>query len=376
MHNIIMSEYLFRYSEPKIRVASAKGTCVIAEDGKEYLDFKAGWCVGNAGWNNEEIMKAIREFNGPVFVNITEYYERWETLAEKLVSLMPNRNYTCFRGTGGTEAVELSLKIAKAYNRRKKFVAFNDAYHGQSFAAMALVGLHEDRYGPYGNNYVRIGTEWEKATKEALKAIRSENVCAFISEPIICNLGVIVPPKEFMREVREACSDTNTVFIMDEVMTGFGRTGKWFGFEHHKLEPDVITIAKGFSGGHGVISAAIAKKEIAESMDFYFSNASTFGWQPLSVEAAIANISYIEKKRLVEKSRENGEYFMKRLLEFTGVRGKGLCIAAKAKTGTAAQCLEDGLIVGDLGKSILLCPPLEVTRKELDEAMEILQKNV
>src|SRR3989344_4237093 len=283
----------------RIKVAKTKGTLVFGQNGKKYLDFRAGWCVGNSGWNNPTIMKAIKKVTGPVFVTQSDEYEPWNVLAKKLVDLMPNKNYTCFRATGGTEAVEIALKIAKAHNSRKKFIAFKDAYHGQSFSEMALVGLHEKKFGPYGDNYIRLNTDWDEATKKAVQEIEKGDVCAFISEPIICNLAVLVPPLDFMQKGRDACSRTGTVFIMDEIMSGFGRTGKWFGFEHYNLEPDIVTIAKGFSSGHAAIGSAIAKSEIAKGMDFNFSNYSTFGWHPISTAAAIANVEYIQNKGLV-----------------------------------------------------------------------------
>lgn len=373
-----MVEYLFRDSEPRsIDVVAADGNYVVDRNGKRYLDFMMGWCVGNAGWNKEEILRSLRAFKGPNYVSPTSKYQRWEDLAKKLVSLLPGGKGTCFRATGGTEAVELALKIARAYNRRKRFMAFNDAYHGQSFACMGLVNLHEQKFGPYPDYYIRLNAgDWERTTELAVKDIRKGDVCAFVSEPIICNLGVIVPPSSFFKAVSEACRDTDTLLIMDEVATGFGRTGKWFGFEHYELEPDIVTVAKGFSSGYGAIGATIASPKVAESMRFDFSNYSTFGWHPFGVECTIANLDYIQRNDLVNKSKESGKYLMNALSEFCKPEGKGLCIGFETKNPKLEnECLKDGLIVNTLTGRILLFPALDVGRGEMDKAIKIVRSH-
>jgi acetylornithine/succinyldiaminopimelate/putrescine aminotransferase len=373
-----MSEYLFRYSQPTIDVASAKGHYIIGKDGKRYLDFLMGWCVGNAGWNKETILRAIKDFNGPSYVCPLYKYQRWDDLAKKLASLMPHKKVTCFRATGGTEAVEIALKIAKACNRRKRFIAFKGAYHGQSFACMSLVAIpeHEKKFGPFPDSYIRLSTDWEKSTELAVKSIKKGDICAFISEPIICNLGVIVPPKSFFESVQEACKETDTLFIADEVATGFGRTGKWFSFEHYNIEPDIVTIAKGFSSGYAPIGAAVATQGVAESMSFDFSNYSTFGWHPLGVECAMANIEYIQKNALVEKAEKNGKYLTGELSEFCKPEGKGLCIGFDTKNEKIEDdCLKDGLIISTIGNRVVLFPALDVEKEHMDRAIRIIKRH-
>ncbi len=371
-----MSDRVFRYADHPINIANAADSHITTTDGKKYLDFIMGWCVGNAGWNKKEILDTIRKFDGPSFVLPTYKYDRLDDLGEKLVSLAGFEG-TCFRATSGTEAVELALKISKAYNRRKNFIAFNDAYHGQSFACMALVGLHENKFGPYPDNYIRLDvSDWDNTTEKAVKTIKKGDVCAFISEPIICNLGVVIPPKSFFEAVREACDETNTIMISDEVATGFGRTGKRFGFEHFGVKPDIITVAKGFSSGYAPIGAAIADKKIAESMRFSFSNYSTFGWQSLAVESALANIDYIENNKLVERSEKSGEYLAELISEFSEPDGKGLCIGFDTDNGNITEdCRKDGLLIDDFGGRVVLFPALDVKNEEIDRAVGIIRKH-
>ena len=369
-----MPEYLFRDQPPdRLNVSGSKGSYVLA-NGKKYLDFGMGWCVGNSGWGNAAIEGSFRKFRGPVYVTPTAEYEGWERLSSQLVSLMPDKGMTCFRSTGGTEAVEVALKASRAFNRRKKFMAFQNAYHGQSLACLGLVGIHEDKFGPYPDDYVRLPSDWKKALEMAISKIRKREICAFISEPIIANQGVRVPPEGFLKEIREECERTDTVFIMDEVATGFGRTGKWFGFEHFGLEPDIVTVGKGFSSGYAPIGATIAREGIAEKMKFPFSVYSTFGWHPLSVEASIANIKYIRKKGLVENSRRMGEYLAGKLAEFRP-EGKGLCVGFDQKNSDFEKdCLEQGMIVYSFNTKVVLFPSLEVSKKEIDRAVEIIKE--
>ncbi|MBI2084909.1 MAG: aspartate aminotransferase family protein [Candidatus Aenigmarchaeota archaeon] len=374
-----MPEYVFRYADSYLDVANSKDSYIIAKNGRKYLDFLMGWCVGNAGWNKKAITDSMKKFKGPTYVSPTYNYDGWERLGEKLVSIT-GLDATCFRATGGTEAVEIALKISKAYNRRKNFIAFKNAYHGQSFACMALVGLHENKFGPYPDNYLRINplsiANWDKLTESVVNNIKKKNICAFISEPIICNLGVVVPPKSFFQSVREACDKTDTVMILDEVTNGFGRTGEWFGFQNYGIKPDIITIAKGFSSGYAPIGATVADAKIAESMRFDFSNYSTFGWQPLAVETAIANINYIEKNKLVERAKKSGEYLMSRLTEFSKPSGKGLCIGMWVKnTNVKKKCRDEGLLLDAFLFRAVLFPALDVTKQEMDTAVEIIRKN-
>ncbi len=373
-------EFLFRDAPPlPLDVVDSEGHYLIDRDGRRYLDFTVGWCVGNVGWKKRELLDSIRNFGGPEYVMPTYQYRRWETLAERLVSLLPHTDYSCFKATGGTEAVEIALKTSKSFNRREKFLAFRGAYHGQSFACMGLVGLpdHESHFGPFSPNFLRLEAgNWKAATERAVGLIEKGDVCAFISEPIICNLGILVPPRSFFERVQKACRASSTVFISDEVATGFGRTGKMFGFEHHGVEPDIVTVAKGFSSGYGAIGAAVARREIAESMRFDFSNYSTFGWHPLATEAALANMDYIERNRLVDASAKSGAYLSKRLSEFCRPEGRGLCLGfAQKKGGSDARCLSEGLLVAITENRFTLFPPLDIGRGEMDRAVEIIRRN-
>ncbi|MFC2174376.1 aspartate aminotransferase family protein [archaeon] len=372
----MFDEYLFRDKlDSPVPITGSEGSYLKAGPIK-FLDFIMGWCVGNAGWNKKEINRAVREFKGPNYVIPRATYLPWDALAKRLAKLTPGKLQKSFRATGGTEAVELAMKISRAFNRREKFMAFDGAYHGQSFSCLSLVGTHEEKFGPYPPTIRLTVDDWEATTEKAVKEIKTETISAFISEPIICNLGVVLPPQSFFDAVQEACKETNTVFIMDEVATGFGRTGKWFATEHYNLSPDVMTVAKGFSSGYAGIGAAIATPEVAETMRFEFSNYSTFGWLPVSVEATLANINYIEKNNLVQRSAESGDYLMKQLSEFCEPSGKGLCIGFGVKNKQIwDKCLGDRLITSVMDSRMVLYPALDVTKEQMDHAVGIIKKH-
>jgi acetylornithine/succinyldiaminopimelate/putrescine aminotransferase len=375
-----MKEYLFRDVKPyALEVVDSNGSYLINKSGDKYLDLLAGWCVGNSGWKNAKILNHIKKFNGPTYVMMDFQYARWEVLAKKFVNLMPTDNYVCFKATGGTEAVEIAMKIARAHTKRKKFIAFKEAYHGQSLAALSLVKIseHEKHFGKLFEDFLQVTTtDWDKTTKEVVELISKGDIAAFISEPIILNLGVVIPPKSFFDEISKACKKNRTLLIMDEVASGFGRTGKMFGFEHFDIIPDIVTIAKGTSGGYGGIGATIAKDEIAKSMHFEFSNYSTYGWHPLSVEAAIANIDYIQQNNLIEKSKKSGKYLMDKLSSFSSPEGKGLCIGVPCKNkNIVMDCFSDKLIVGYYFDRILICPSLEISENEIDGAISIIKRH-
>ncbi|MFA6269207.1 MAG: aminotransferase class III-fold pyridoxal phosphate-dependent enzyme [archaeon] len=221
--------FLFRDSPPlPIEVVSSKGNYLFDKNGKKYLDFTMGWCVGNAGWGKKEIRAAVKKFTGPEYVSPTYQYARWEVLAEKLVSLLPSKDYTCFKATGGTEAVEVALKTAKAFNHRNKFIAFKEAYHGQSFACMSLVKLadHEKHFGPFSENFIQINAgDWEKTTQTTVELIEKKNICAFICEPIICNLGVVVPPKSFFQRCTKFVKKLILFLLLTKLLLGLGELG-------------------------------------------------------------------------------------------------------------------------------------------------------
>lgn len=383
-------KYLSRDASPlPVEIVKAKGSFLYGPNGKKYIDFLTGWNVGNAGWNISEINQKIRKFSGPNYVSPSYLYKPWVDLAEILAKITPGKLVKSFRATGGTEAVEIALQAAMAHTKRHKFISIEGSYHGHSIGAMSI-GSSEFRewYKNLLPGCYKIKPPLDaRAGKKIEKILSKRDVAAFISEPIICNLGVVIPTKEFFDIVQKACKKYETLLIIDEVATGFGRTGKLFASEHYGLKPDIMCLAKGITGGYGGIGAAIMTKEVAKSMEFNFSFYSTFGWHPLNVEATIASIKFILKNRLWEKAAIMGRYFEKRLktIKFrypAQVRLRGLAIGVEFKekgyaTQIVKKCMEKGLLFSDLDSHIFtLFPALNIDKITVKEGLDIIEKCV
>jgi len=364
-----------------IEVVGADGHYLKLKGGKKVLDFVMGWNVGNVGWNNKYVDKRMKRFKGPCYVLPQFVYKPWTELAKKLAEITPGNLKKSFRATGGTEAVEIALQMARIHTHRKKFLSFETSCHGHSIGCMSVGGSSfKEQFSPllFGCDKITPGN-WELEAKRAKKMLSTGQYAAFISEPIICNYKCTVPPKFFFEEIKDACRDSGTLLIMDEVATGFGRTGKMFGCEHYKIKPDIMTMAKGITSGHAGLGATIATKKVAKAMEFEFSTYSTFGWMPLAVEAALANIEYIEKKNLVKNAEKMGNYFFEKLEDLpVPSQGKGLAIALLKEHPwkTILECYAHGLLISPLTGRIGIFPPLDVTKKEIDKAYSILKKSI
>jgi len=356
---------------------------------KRYIDFNSGWCVGNLGWNNKKIKDALSKFDGPDYVSPFFLYKPWADLAELLAKITPGNLTKSFRATGGSEAVEIALSAANAHTKRSKYISIEGSYHGDSMGAMS-VGASEFRKPHPGllKQFKKIKPPLnEKALQEVEKLLAKRDVAAFIMEPIICNLAVLIPAQTFMLKLQELCRKYGTLLIIDEVATGFGRTGKLFATQHFNgLEPDIMCMAKGITGGYGPMGATITTPEVAKSMESESCYYSTYGWYPRSVEAALLNIHYLlDNKQFIEKNtQELSVYFKDRLekMEFNGgveIRVKGLAIGiALHKKNYAKEIIEkaqkQGLLVApQSGEGFAIFPALTISKEVAKEGLDILE---
>ncbi len=382
-------KYIGRDIPPaSVEIIRSEGNYLYDANGKRYIDFLMGWCVGNIGWGNKEIISKIRKFNGPEYVTTHYLYKQWVDLAEILAKITPGKLVKSFRATGGTEAVEIALQAAMSHTKRHKFISIEGSYHGHSIGTMSIGS--SDFRKCYKNllfhcNKIKPPLD-AKAAEKVKKILSKKDIAAFIMEPIICNLAVIIPEKEFMAKVQKACKKYGTVFIIDEVATGFGRTGKMFASEYYNLKPDIMCLAKGVTGGYGGLGTAITTKEIAKSMEYDFSFYSTFGWHPLNVEAAIANLRFImkSKNKLLKNTVAMEQYFKERLekMKFkclVKIRVRGLAIGVEfSKNGYASdivdRCMKKGLLFSTLeNNSFTIFPALNINKKIAKEGLDILE---
>src|SRR6187397_536676 len=328
-------EPLAREEPAELQVAATNGSIVTDSRGRKYIDFVMGWCVGNFGWRPAAIAKAVERFKGPDYVYPGYAYAAWTELARLLTSLAPRPLTTCFRATGGSEAVDLALQAAMIHTGRRAFLSLEDSYHGNSLGGLSI-GASDNRES-IRNLLPHCGKIAPPLDAKALRRIeqrlKRRDVAAFVMEPISINLGVLIPEKDAIRRVRDLCRRYGTLFIADEVACGFGRTGRLFACEHFDLEPDMLCVAKAMSGGLAPIGAVIATAPIATSMEENGTFYSTYGWHPRSVAAAIATLRgpKANRARLLAGVAEMSEYFRVRLLQLefdrpAAVRIQGLAI--------------------------------------------------
>jgi adenosylmethionine-8-amino-7-oxononanoate aminotransferase len=382
-------KFLGRESEAEdIEVARTRDAFVFDSRGKKYIDFLSGWCVGNFGWGGEHIRKAIAGSKSPAYVYPEYLYAPWVELAQMLAEITPGKLQKCYRATGGSEAVDIALQIAMVHTGRRTFISVEGSYHGNSIAGIS-VGSSETRRS-YSNLLRTCQTVAPPLGKRAAQRIETllkrRDVAAVIMEPISCNLAVLVPEDGFMERVAGLCRRYGTLLIMDEVASGFGRTGRLFASEYFDIEPDILCMAKALSGGFAPIGAAITTQKVAKSIDGEVGFYSTFGWHPLAVDAAIANVRWImrNRERLLSGVNALSAYFEERLraMEFEGpaeVRVRGMAIAVETGDDESyvedltEKCLEKGLLVTSASNALTMFPPLTLDRKTAKRGLDILE---
>jgi adenosylmethionine-8-amino-7-oxononanoate aminotransferase len=311
-------------------------------------------------------------------------------LAEMLARITPGKLAVSYRTTGGTESVEGALQIAMAYTGRGKFVSIEDSYHGNSIAAMSI-GASDNRE-TFPNlllNCHKIEPPLDhKALGKVETLLKKRDIAAFIMEPIICNLGALVPEDDFMSGVRRLCTRYGTLFIADEVATGFGRTGRLFACEHFDMEPDILCMSKAITGGYGGLGAVITTSKIAKAIREDFGLYSTYGWHPRAVAVALVNLRYLMRHRnkLLKNANQLGEYFLARLsqMSFNGkatIHGKGFAIGIEVKDEDYASevgdtCRENGLLVSAEEDILMLFPALNITRATAERGLDIFERSL
>jgi 4-aminobutyrate aminotransferase-like enzyme len=384
-----------------IAVAHGEGSYLFDTSGKRYLDFTAGWCVGSVGWGNAEIRAAIeteakRGTYAPPFLQ----FPAWEEFAALLVSIAPgDRLQKVIPVTSGSEAVDMAIKAARAATKKDTILSIADAYHGHTYGAASVGNAHQRITGPVvaGCEHLPMpgrSAPMENVLQQLRERLQRGDVAAFLSEPVWTNAGAYIPPKEFYPEVQRLCREHDALLVMDEVATGFGHCGKLFASELWGLEPDILCIAKAFTGGYATMGATLVSNEVYErsrGIPCY----STFAWMPHDFAAARANVEIILREKLWENADRVGKHLLnllqplERLPHIAEVRGKGLILAiesaveAHGKFGRnigkilhelQERCAAEGLLVEATWNSLFLTPHLTLTEAEAEEGAAILQR--
>ena len=407
----------------------ANGTTVVDAEGNAYLDAYSGLWNVNVGYGRLEIATAaFEQLQKICYYPLSHINMPAAELGQRLAELLPGDLNHSFFCNSGSEANETAFKIARQYSRQKfpgqnkyKVIARYQGYHGFTYAAMSATGqttrrakfeplapgfLHVDApycyRCPIKLKYPECGIACVEEIEEVIRRESADTVAAVIVEPIIGGGGVIVPPDEYLPRLREICDKYNVLLILDEVITGFGRTGAMFACEHWNVVPDMMTIAKGVTSGYLPLGACVVTPEIFEAFlgdagdGSEFAQVSTYGGHPACCAAALANIDILLNERLWENAALVGAYLLDGLQKldspFVGnVRGKGLMLAvelvgkdgdfldagrmARVKAGIKAG----GVLAGSMShvlpgceSSILLAPPLILTNDEADTIVRAL----
>lgn len=371
-------KYIFQtYTRQPIAIKSAKGALVTDINGKEYIDCVAGIAVNNVGHCHPAVVDAIkRQAEQLIHVSNLYYTENQALLAEELASISGmERVFYC---NSGAEAVEGALKLARKASGKKEFIATEHAFHGRTRGALSVT--HKEKYRkPFEPLAPAVFVPYNDA--EAIRSAITENTAGLIIEPIQGEGGVIIPSDDYMKEVREICDDKSVLLILDEVQTGFGRTGKWFAREHSGIIPDIMTTAKAMGGGFPM-GAMLAREDVAANF-VRGDHASTFGGSALACAAALANIDVIKKEKLVKRSYDMGNYLVSKLRQLNKdyileIRGKGLMVGMELSIkceDIVAGAREKGVLLNCTSESVLrFVPPLTITEQQLDTVVSVLNE--
>ena len=397
------------------QIVTEKGEgCIVQDvDGNRFIDFFAGVAVASLGYNHPKYVKAIQNQVAKIHVGSFTTGVRAELsklLAEHSVGDLRRTQYY----SGGAEAVEAALRLARSYTKKTEVIGFWGGFHGKTLGVLGLIGddfkhqLGPLPFGIYNTPYADCRRcplndtfpecEWACVDfiKKKIKLETTNNVAALIVEPIQGTNGNVVPPNGFLKELRRVADEIGAVLIADEMITGFGRTGKMFGCQHDEVVPDIITIGKSFGGGYpmtGLMSrdAVIFSKPFANPS----GSSSSYGGNPLASAAAYATVKTIIEDGLVENSAKVGAFMLNRLMSFKekfpfvgDVRGKGLLIGVELVKNRSTkeklekqtcrmifhECLKRGLIVMGYNPDIRINPPLIIDEATAEEGIEIMSE--
>lgn len=367
-----------------VTLVRGEGARVWDDQGKQYLDFVGGWAVNSLGHCHPALVNALEEQAKTLIQTSNQFYT---VPAIKLARLLAENSCLdrVFFCNSGAEANEGAVKLARKYGKihlkgAYEIITTYGSFHGRTLAMTAATGQRkfQDPYTPLPDGFINV----EYNDLEAIKRATNERTCGVMLEPIQGEGGVNVPDDDYLKKVEDWCHQKGIMFILDEVQTGIGRTGTLFAYEQYNVEPDIMTLAKGL--GSGVPIGAFLAKEKA-SVFTPGEHGTTFGGNPLVCAAAYATLKYIIDNDIPEKVNWVGKYFMteletlKQQFDFiTEVRGKGLLIAMEFDREIAQDvtmsCLNKGLLINKLKpNAIRFMPPLIITEKEVDEAVNILR---
>lgn len=370
------------YNRFDLSVAEAEGTKVTDMNGKTYLDFGSGIGVNNLGHRHLTVQEAVQD-QLDKYWHVSNLYHipLQEDVAQALVNNSAG-DYVFFCNSGA-EANEAAIKLARKATGKTKIITCKQSFHGRTIATMSATGQEKIQtgFGPLLPSFEYVSFNDIQAVKNAIDA----DTGAVMLEVIQGEGGVIVGDPTFLKEVEQLCKDNDLLFIIDEIQTGIGRTAKPFGYQHYGISPDVITVAKGLGNGLPV-GAMIAKAKYYDVLG-PGSHGTTFGGNPLAMAAAKAVLEIVFQDEFIEAVKNKATYLREQLQSKLGelpfvseIRGKGLMIGIECKDDVStvvSSLMEKGLLVLNAGPNVIrLLPPLVVTEKEIDLAVQLIAETI
>ncbi len=381
--NLYDENVLNTYIKLDLCLVKGEGSKVWDTKGKEYLDFFPGWAVSGIGHCHPMVVEGIKDQAGKILhVSNNFYNEVQGALAEKIIK--HSFKGKVFFSNSGAEANEGAIKLARCYGNPEKYevISMTKSFHGRTLATLSATGQDKVKKGfdPIPEGFKHVPFNEIEALKEAI----TDKTAAILLEPIQGEGGVNVADQEYMKELRDICTENGILFIVDEVQTGMGRTGEMFAYKAYGIEPDAMTLAKSLGGGMP-IGALVVNDKFKDVLG-PGKHATTFGGSPIVSRAALAVFEAIEKEGLLDNTNDMGEYLVSKIEDLKSIypivgqlKGKGLMIGIEMDIEDAApiveKCMNKGLLINcTQGNIIRVMPPMTVNKEEIDAAITILDE--
>ena len=391
--NLIKKELIFgpdNYKPLPVVLSKAKGVWAWDVNDKKYLDMMSGYSAVSHGHAHPKLLKVFHEQSSRLSLTSRAFYT--DTLGPYLETITKLSNFDmALPMNSGAEAVETSIKASRRWAYRTKNVESNKAeiivadgnFHGRTTTIISFSSdsNSKDDFGPHTPGFVSV----EYGSSEAIEKAINKNTAAVLIEPIQGEGGIIVPPENYLPEVREICTKHNVLMIMDEIQSGLGRTGKMFAFQHSNIQPDGLILGKALGGGFMPVSCFLSSKEVMQWMN-PGSHGSTFGGNPLAAAIAKRSLELLEEENLIENSRVMGNFFKESLINMNSsvikeVRGKGLWLGVEIDPNFISGkelseiFLNEGILCKETHETtIRFAPPLVIKKEEVEWALEIIKK--
>ena len=360
-----------------LEISSAKGIYLYTPDGKDYIDMVSGVAVSNLGHQHPDTIRAVKD-QADHYMHLMVYGEFIQSpqvkLAEALAGVLPAQLHSTFFVTSGSEAVEGAMKLAKRYTGRTEVIAFTNAYHGGTQGALSIAGNESIK-----NSFRPLIPDISFLEFNNFKDLEriSEKTACVVAETIQAEAGIILPEEGFLEALRERCSATGALLVIDDVQMGMGRTGKMFSFEHYRFVPDILCLAKAFGAGMP-LGAFISSKEIMNSLTYNpeLGHITTFGGHPVSCAAALASLQYLSSSGIIDYAEVKAGIFIDRLCphpQIKEIRHKGLMLGIELDSKESVDkvinlFLQHGLVADSFffcPQAFRIAPPLIITGEEI-----------